>query len=352
MKKKTAPEFKILTLALCCLLLSSCAENSQTVTEEKHEAPPEFTLLDEEKPDKENIYIILKSLESSYWKVIIDAAADASRELDCNVYCSGSNDETEWYLQSELIDIAVERGADAVILAPDDSVKLSSDVNELYMSEIPIILIDTVVNTEQYDLCYMTDNLMAGQKAAAEMINQLHSLGVSENEPAKVAVQVGSTFSQTISERLAGFCQYWAKNAPPAWEIIDEIKVNEGSIDNAVTIANDFFGEYEGIRGVFGSNNGSTVGFARYLIENKATDVAIVGFDYSEEMKALIDDDAFHSATLLQKQYDMGYEGIRSALDMIHGEYEADKKFIDTGVIAVNHGNLSDPDVKTAVERN
>lgn len=336
-------------LLLSTASLSGCEKNE--TAEVSSYTVPEYTEEYYAGDDRPNIYLVVKNLTSSYWQVIIDGVRDAGKEYNCNIYSSGSNAETEWYIQSDLADIAVSRGADAIVFAPNDSVKLSPKVSEIHNSGVPMILVDTVVNTEDYDICYMTDNLRAGQNAAMEMLNRLEYSGLSESENAYVAIQVGGTSSQTINERLAGFCQYWTKNAPESWKILDEVKCNEGDIDKAVSCAESFFSSYEGIKGVFGCNNGSTVGFARYIKDNELKDISVVGFDYSPEMKELIEDPDYNSATMLQKQYDMGYRAVETALDIMEGK-QPTVKFVDTGVVVVNKDSLSDPDIIETISHN
>lgn len=340
----------ILFAALSAALLTGCPK-SDDVPETEALAVPEFTKETEIIEGRKNIYLIVKNLTSSYWQVIIDGVRDAGNELDCNIYSSGSTTEIQWELQSSLIDKAVSEGADAIIFAPNDSVKLSSKVSEVYCSGIPIVLVDTVVNTEDYTICYMTDNLYAGQNAAKEMINRFEEFGISKDQEAYVAIQVGAISSQTISERLAGFCQYWIKHAPEKWVIIDEVKFNDGNVDNAVICAEELLDSYSGIRGVFGTNNGSTVGFARVIKERGRTDIAVVGFDYSDEMKELITDNDYNAATMLQKQYAMGQYAVQSALDAIDGK-KSDIKFVDTGVVVVNNHTISDPEVQEILRYN
>lgn len=340
----------ILSAAVCCALLTGCIQSSGSSETETIEIP-EFTEETEIIDGRKNIYLIVKNLTSSYWEVIIDGVRDAGIELDCNIYSSGSTSEMQWELQSALIDKAVSEGADAIIFAPNDSVRLAQKVSDVYCAGIPIILVDTVVNTEDYNICYMTDNLRAGQNAAEEMINRFDDFGISRNQEAYVAIQVGGTSSQTINERLAGFCQYWTKNAPEKWQIIDEVKTNEGSVDKAIACAEELLDNYSGIRGVFGTNNGSTVGFAAVIKERERTDIAVVGFDYSDEMKELITDKDYNAATMLQRQYAMGKYAVQSALDAIDGK-KSDIKFVDTGVAVVNSKTMQDAEVQEIISHN
>ena len=339
----------VLMSVILCLSLSGCAEN--TDEEKGIEPAPDFVPLNEIVEGRKNIYLIVKILEgSSYWQVIIDGAKDGGDDYDCNVYYSGSYAETDWESQEKLLDAAAAAGADAILLAPDDSVSLSGKLDEIYNKGMPIVLIDTITNTDSYDVCYMTDNLMAGQNAAEEMLSLLRKSGISDNESIQIGIQVGATSSLTIIERLAGFFQYWSKNAPTSWEVIPNIKCNEGSVDKAVECAEELL-EYPNLKGVFGTNNGSTVGFAKVIREQERKDIALVGFDYSDEMAELIDNDEYIVSTILQKQYNMGYTGIESALELINGQ-EMSVKFVDMGVVVVNKDTLDQTEVKEALMHN
>ena len=332
-----------------CLSLVGCKKSANV--EQEVRPAPEFAPLTEIVEGRKNVYLIVKIIEnSSYWDVIIDGARNGGNDFDCNVYYSGSYVETDWESHERLLNEAAAAGADAVILAPDDSVNLSEKIDELYDRGIPIVLIDTIANTDSYDVCYMTDNLMAGQKAAEEMISLLRKEGTSDSESLKVGIQVGSTSSLTIIERLAGFFQYWSKNAPTSWEVIPDIKCNEGSVDKAVKCTEELL-EYPDLKGVFGPNNGSTVGLARVIAERELKDIAVVGFDYSEEIAALIDDGGYTVSTILQKQYDMGYTGVKSALALTAGE-KMPEKFSDTGIVVVNKDTIDRDEVREALLHN
>lgn len=336
------------SLVLSCVVFSGCNNSGEKTVEREI---PVFTAANETIEGRKNIYLIVKNVDSSYWQVIMEAVRDSGNDNGCNIFTSGTHSEQDWDIQERLLDDAVAAGADMIIFSPNDSVKLSRKVGEVYNSGIPIVLVDTVVNTEDYSICYMTDNLRAGQNAAREMLERLRAAGVSESEESYIAVQVGSLYSQTINERLAGFCQYWTKNAPTNWKILDEVKNNDGSVDRAVTCAEEFLDSYSGIKGVFGSNNGSTVGFARAIKERGRTDIAIVGFDYSDEMRELIADESYNAATILQKQYYMGYKAVETAISIANGE-EMTVKFIDTGIAVVNRDTVNDAEVQEILSHN
>lgn len=341
-------KFVVLVLFIM-LMLCSCSENEVPKTQDY--SVPEFVPLTEIVDGRSDIYLITKVLDSNYWDVVEKGAKEAGEELGCNVYLSGTNNEMDWEIQGKLLDKCVSLGADAIILAPDDSIELAPKIEEIHSQNIPVILVDTAVNTEAYDICYMTDNLLAGNRAAEEMLNQLRSLGYSESEEITVGILAGSGTSQTINERLAGFYQYWTINAPNSWTIISDIKNCNGDVELGGELVESLMTDYPELKGLYGTNNGPTKAIAKTVSERKAGDMVIVGFDYSDEIKSLIESSDYHASTILQRQYYMSYKGVWSALDIIRG-LGTDIKFEDTGVVTVNHNNLSDPDVKSLIENN
>ena len=291
------------------------------------------------KDGQKNVYVILKVMTSQYWQDIIDGITKAGLDSGCNVYVGGPLGEGDWEDQAKLLDEAVnEHKADAVILSPASSSALVGKIGEIYKNGTPVILVDTIINGEDYNTCYMTDNLQAGGLAAEEMLDQLISSGLSEEDSASIAIQITSTSSQTVIDRLAGFNSYWSVNAPENWKVLDEVKLNNGDKEKAKQNCIDLLEAYPDIKGFFGCNNSSTVGFVNGLNEKGREDVVLVGFDYADETAALVASDKHRVSTIVQNQYNMGYDGLMNAVDIINGG-QSDYKFVDTGAVVINHGN-------------
>lgn len=332
------------------LSLTGCS-GSGSDSEKAAESSFEFEALSEIKEGRPDIYLILKLIDSSYWQVIIDGARDAAADLDCNLYMSGTSNETDWEGQLVILEQCMERGADAIILSPDDSVKLSPKIEEIYEQGLPMVFIDTAANTEQFDVCYMTDNLLAGQMAAREMLSELELMGISQNEEAYVGIVVGQATSLTINERLAGFYQYWTKNSPDKWHIISDIMNCNGDISTASGMITKSLEEYPALHGLYGTNNGPSKEIARFVSDNGRTDIAVVGFDYSDEIKSIINSEDYHASTMLQRQYDMSFKGVQTAMKLLEGG-KINTKFVDTGVVTVNRRTLGNPEVVSVIEHN
>ena len=294
-----------------------------------------------------NIFVIIKGLGNAYWAILQAGATQAGKDLGCNVTIQGIPNEVDIEVQLGMLQNAVSAQADAIVIAVADSKAEANAVSDAYKSGIPIVMVDTKALTEDYSAALLTDNVAAGKLAAEELIKKMKNK-VADTEKAEVAIQIGSTGSQTIKLRMDGFQEYWAANAPKSWVLLtDDIKVNDGDITKAIQFGHDFLTAYPNIKGFFSPNNGSTVGFATALKEANRTDISMVGFDFSKEMEAIIRDSNFNVATMLQRQYKMGYDGVKIALDLANGG-TVSQKDIDTGVMAVDFSNVDSDEVKSA----
>ena len=327
-------------IMLFTALLGGCGENDKT-NSSTAAGVYDFEPITEIKDGQKNIYVVLKVIDSQYWQSVVQGIADTGNEAGCNVYMGGPEGEGDWQTQKSMLERAVnELGAEAIVLAPASSSYLLDTLAEIRKKDIPVVLVDTIVNSGDFDTCYMTDNLNAGELAAAEMLRIFKEKGVPEDEKASIAIQITSTSSQTIIDRLAGFNQYWSANAPENWYVLDEVKLNNGNVEKAKQNCLDFINTYPDLKGMFGCNNSSTVGFVNGLEQKGGQDIALVGFDYADETAAFVADNKY-AATIVQNQYNMGAEGLKTAVSILDGK-PADYKFIDMGIVVIDHENQKD----------
>ena len=176
----------------------------------------------------------------------------------------------------------MKEGADGILLAPANSNSLVDSCEKVRKKKIPVALIDSSINSTEFDVCYMTDNIDAGEMAAKEMLTMLHDTGNSPQESLEVGILLSSDASQAMVNRVSGFLDYWAKYAPTKWEITKDIALNGGDVKKAESDAAKLLKKNENIKGIYGCNNTSTVGIAKTLTKQKRTDIVMVGFDMAE----------------------------------------------------------------------
>lgn len=298
---------------------------------------------------EKTIYVIVKVLGNQYWSVVQAGAEKAGKDLGCKVVIVGTAAESDIEGQVRYIQDAISAKADAVVVAPLDRTALQNPIADQFKSGTPIVLIDSSVEGEDYSTALMTDNVEAGRMAAKEMIARLKAKGTPEDKEGSIAIQAGSTGSMAINDRLKGFNEYWGENAPAAWKVLnDDIKINDGDISKAVAFCQDFLTTYKDLIGVFGPNNGSTVGFVTGITEAKRYDLTMIGFDFSNEIEQMIRGGEYDVASMVQRQYMMGYDGVKTALELANGG-KVENKIVDTGVLVVDNKNVDSEDVQSII---
>ena len=255
--------------------------------------------------------------------------------MDAAIYLGGIDNETDISGQIRLMNEAIEQGADGILLAPANSNSLVESCEKAKKKNVSVVLIDSSINSTEFDACYMTDNIDAGKMAAKEMIKLLQDAGNSPTQPLEVGVLLSADTSQAMVNRVSGFLEAWTQYAPSQWDIAKDIFLNGGDIEKAQADAADLLEKNKNIKGFYGCNNTSTIGIAKTLVKEKRTDIVMVGFDMAKETQQFIQDADYQGVSLLQKQDQMGYLGIHSLVSLIKGE-RLEQKFFDTGVIMVN----------------
>ena len=77
----------------------------------------------------------------------------------------------------------------------------------------------------------------------------------------------------------------------------------------------------------------------------------MVGFDYSPEVAEIIEDGNYNVSLMLQRQYDMGYKGVESALLLLNGE-TIELKFVDTGGVVLNKDTVNSEEILEIIQEN
>lgn len=290
------------------------------------------------------IYVILKNYHGDYWKKVIAGISDAAEEIDAAIYLGGIDNETDIGGQISLIEQAVKQNADGILLAPANSFSLVDSCHAVKEQQIPLVLIDSSINSDDYSRCYMTNNMSAGETASQEMLSLLQDAGNSATDHLEVGIMLSSDTSQAMVNRISGFLDYWSNYAPQQWNIAEDIYLNGGNVSKAQSDASRLLKKHEDLKGIFGCSNTSTTGIVNVLTKQERTDVVMVGFDLADETRQFIQNPDFYGASLMQKQDEMGYQGILSLNDLIDGK-ESGQKYFDTGIILIDENYLMENSV-------
>ncbi|MCL2593611.1 MAG: substrate-binding domain-containing protein [Defluviitaleaceae bacterium] len=308
-----------------------------------------FTACSRRDNEQKTFYVLLNVLGNQYFATLSAGAMQAGEDFGVNVVVLGVSSNSDLETQIRQLKDAVSARVDGVLVAPLDGVAMAPQIAETFNAGIPVVLVDNLVVGDQFSAAFRTNNVYAGTLAAQTLISKIYEAGIAEDEFIQVAIQIPTFALPSIVDRLQGFNEYWAENAPSAWQILsDDIKINDGSIERSIANAQDFLTAYPSLRAIFSPNNGSTVGFIRALTDANRTDIVMVGFDFSPEIEEMIMSEQFVVAGIVQQPFLMGYEGIRAAIALANGE-EVYPKINETQVVVVDINNINTPEIEAII---
>lgn len=335
-----------LAVSVCLAMgIAGCGEQAKpegSVVQKVAESPvkEDFKALTEVKDGQKNIYAVVKAMNGPYWKEIIRGMKEAGEAEHANVYVGGVLKDGDWEVQRDMLKSLENKSVDAVVLGVADSMRMSESAKELRDKKTPVILVDTALNSQDYDAAYMTNNLMAGGEAAKKMVDMLKAKGVSENDNITVVMHVSNLSSRTVAERLDSTVANWYNVAPANWKIDTKYLINYGDEDTAEKLVYESLDKVPNLKGIIACNSMSTTETVHALMKLGRKDITVMGFDMSDITKEGLANPDFSIATVKQNQYRMGYDAVKSALDAANGKTLKERD-VDTGITIVDHSNYN-----------
>lgn len=288
--------------------------------------------------EKMNIAVIVKGTEHPYWQTVKKGAEDAASEFDVDMYFTGAaGGEADINGQMNLVETAINQKVDGIVLAASDSKALVPVANKAADAGIPLVLIDSGLDTEKY-ISYATTN---NEAAAYEVGKKLGELTDGKGTIAIVSFTPGA--GSAIS-REKGFSDAIAELYPDM-EIITT-QYCDSDKAKAISITQDILTAHPDITAIYAANEPSVVGVGRGLKETGRDDVILVGFDSSDDIIPLLEEGLVR-ATAVQMPYQMGYIGVETIIKDVKAEsYDRN---VDTGATLVTPENMNDPESVAAL---
>jgi ribose transport system substrate-binding protein len=274
-----------------------------------------------------NIYLITMDQMDQHWVNVDKGAQKAAEELGNVNYKWLAPDVKDDAKQIESINNAVAGGADAILLAANGPNAVTAALKEAADAGVTIVYVDSAANFPAVQTL-ATDNTAAGTTAANVMIAALKENGVTSGKIG--IISVNSATASTVA-REAGFRKAFEGTS---FNILETQYCNGDAAVSKDMSANFIT---QGVVGLFGANEGSTVGVGNAIAE-AGTGVIGVGFDKSDMILSLIKN-GYILATMAQNPDVMGYEGVKTAYRALNGEVIS-PEYVDTGVSVLTKANL------------
>ncbi|MDF2908930.1 MAG: periplasmic binding protein/LacI transcriptional regulator [Herbinix sp.] len=267
-----------------------------------------------------DIYLITIDNVDQYWYAVNQGAYDMAGLLAVN-YRWEAPETKDIQKQIELLNQVVEKGADAILIAVNDPIQMSSAIENAKAKGVKIIYVDSPAYEEAVTTL-ATDNYSAGIEAGEAMIHELGELGI---ESGRIGIIGVNEVTDSTLKREAGFREAMRLDGrytlvPTDYQNGDPIASQEAA---AMTIRN-----YPDLVGIFGTNEGSTIGVGM-AIKSQRRQIIGIGFDKSDVILELLRDGSL-DAIVTQNPYTMGYLGMAEALASLKG--------MDTGPSNINTG--------------
>lgn len=286
------------------------------------------------------IAVIPKGMTHEFWKAIHAGAVKAARELDVGIIWKGSQKEDDRAQQITVVEDFISRGVDGIVLAPLDDRALCRPVQDAAREKIPVVIIDSGLQGEDYISFVATDNYQGGVIAARRLGELLGGKG-------KVFLIRYQEGSASTMERERGFYETVTKDFPGLMLLVQD-QYAGATTETAYQLAENLLGRFPDVEGIFTPNESSTFGTLRALQESRlAGRVRFVGFDSSPKLVQALKDRHIQGL-VLQNPMKMGYMGVTFIVAHLRGETVPRK--VDTGVYLATPENMEDQEIHSLLE--
>lgn len=292
------------------------------------------------------IYWIGKMYEGDGWITMNEAAKLAGEELEVEVITqTPEGGETDVAGEIALVENALNAGAAGIVLGVSDADAMIDICQKVKEADIPLVLVDSGLNSDDYDMFVAFDNYKCGVLLAEKIAEDLGG----EGQVGIISAAVGSS---TIADREQGFLDTMEKYE--GIEVMGEILYCDNDSAKAMNQTYDMMTAYPDIKAFFTTNSIAMEGISAALTELD-NGVKVYGSDSSDAIVEFLEAGIVGGFTVASS-VKMGYLSTVICAKLIKGEdastiewngetFTADGKDFDTGSVLVDIENYQDPSI-------
>lgn len=284
---------------------------------------------------KHYVAVIAKSTTSAYWKSVFAGTNAAKTEYNLEITQEGPEDEEDWETQNEMIDRAVENGAEVIVLSAVDYNNNAAAVNRAVESGVEVVIIDSDVNSDLVSCRISTNNYQAGLMVGEAVLD-------SDDQTIYVGIVNFDEISANGQEREQGFRD--AVDNDSRVTIIDAVNVNSNT-ESAREATKNMLKQHPQINVIVTFNEWTSLGVGYAIQEmDLADETTVIAFDSNVVSVGMLETGEV-DALIVQNPYAMGYLGIECAYHLING-HPLDQAVIDTTTTVVTRENMFDSEIQ------
>ncbi|MBM3517743.1 MAG: substrate-binding domain-containing protein [Alphaproteobacteria bacterium] len=278
---------------------------------------------------------IPKSTNSTFWLAVKRGAEKAGGELGYEILYVGVQDQTNIAGQVNLVNDMVVRKITGILIAATDAKALAPAVEKAIADGVPVITLDSGVDSDAPYAYIATDNIGAA-KMAAEVLAKLVG---GKGKVGDIGITAGS---QTGREREDGFVE--GMKAHPDVAIVP-VQYSGCDPAKSLNIATDVLTGNPDLVGFFGACDGAGTGAGQLVKQRDLKGkVRVVSFDTSPEELQLFKD-GYIDALIVQDPFQMGYRGVYAMDKVLKGE-KVEPRVVEIPAQVVTKDNFEDPAIQ------
>ncbi|SKA91265.1 ribose transport system substrate-binding protein [Caloramator quimbayensis] len=279
---------------------------------------------------RKNIVFISKMSYGYHWATVKQGAIAASKEFNVDIDFAAPDLEENVEEQIKLVNNVIDNNdktVNAIVLAASDYDELVDVIEKVYDKNIPVIVIDSEVNTSKISSNIITDNFEAGKKMGNILVDIC-------GKKAKIAIMSFIKGSRNAKQREDGLISIIAKY-PDIKLISKEYCYSDTSL--ACNLTKKLLLENEDIDGIVALNDISSEGVALAVDEMKlGGKVKVIAYDSTTQELHYLEKGVIQ-ALVIENPFSIGYLGVKFAVDKLNGKKIPSKYLMETKVIDKNN---------------
>ena len=294
----------------------------------------DYTSLEELTPEAgSRIAVVLKSTRDEFWTTVRDGIEDAVKALNekmgytgedqITVSFDGPTDDSDVEKQIDLIDTVLSENPTILCIAAIDRQSCEAQLEMAAENDIPVVMLDSGVESGPISALCATDNYAAGTEAAKKMAEAIGDEG-------QIAVMTHTESTQTSQDREKGFTDEISKNHPN----IEIVNISHENDD--FTMADAVFTLYPEVEGYFCTNEDAS-GAVLDALDAAGKEITVIGFDSGEQQQNAVKNGT-ELGFFAQNPYGMGYAAVIAGV-RADQNLEVDT-FINTSYQWIDSSNL------------
>lgn len=274
------------------------------------------------------VALVLKTTvdTAEFWGQVMDGVENAAEKYGVTLHVDGASAETEIDEQIAVMEDTIAMDPDVIILVASDYDRLIPVTEKAVAAGIPVITMDSDVNTDARACYVASDNLEIGHSLGTELVNTV--------QEGQVAILSHSTTASSGIDRAQGARKVMEENG------IEVVGVYDcgNDMQKASEITETLLKEFPNLAGFVCTNEVCNLAAAGQLVkEGLSGEIAVIGCDNSQQQIQYLEQNVIQSI-VIQRPFNMGYVAVEQAVKVARGEEVPD--FTAISCVSITRDNM------------